>query len=190
MGKAYDGKKKWTETILQTTAATASDARRNAKKKRFSGRTVKLSKAMKHVDEETRAIVRNARLDALEADNYGEDEALGEGDDGQDDLYVDDENAPTTQSAKKDRKPRAVTKAKRWKVKSLAQLVYEEHGTGDGTHPSYVSVAAAPSTQPARKFCVVCGYVAPYACRRCGSRYCRVKCGDQHQESGCLKFGL
>jgi hypothetical protein len=49
---------------------------------------------MRSVDDETRAVVRNARLDALEADNYGEDEAWGGGDgdaaDG-DDLYVDDD---------------------------------------------------------------------------------------------------
>ena len=34
------------------------------------GRAVVLSKAMKVVDEETRRQVKDARLDALEADNY------------------------------------------------------------------------------------------------------------------------
>lgn len=80
-------------------------------------------------------------------------------------------------------------------MKSLAQLVFEEHGTAEETAvgasaPNYVSVAAAASTRPARRFCCVCGFFAAYSCTRCGSRYCRVKCGDQHKESGCLKFGL
>lgn len=86
------------------------------------------------------------------------------------------------------------TKMRRWKVKSLAQLVFEEHGAAADRSaeapPTYLSVAAGPSTQPPRRFCCVCGFFAPYACTRCGSRYCRVKCGDQHKESGCLKFGL
>lgn len=61
---------------------------------------------------------------------------------------------------------------------------------GETSKPNYLSVAAGPSTLPPRKFCVVCGFFASYACRRCGSRFCRVKCGDHHKESGCLKFGL
>jgi zinc finger HIT domain-containing protein 1 len=84
-------------------------------------------------------------------------------------------------------------KAKKWKVKSLAQLVFEEHGAGDAVDPNmpnYITVAAAASTRPARRFCCVCGFFAVYSCTRCGSRYCRIKCGDEHKESSCLKFGL
>ena len=54
--------------------------------KRTSGRTTVLSKAMGKVDEETRREVRDARLEALEADNYvenAEEEA--------DEAYVDSE---------------------------------------------------------------------------------------------------
>ncbi|DBA02085.1 TPA: hypothetical protein N0F65_011152 [Lagenidium giganteum] len=188
MGKAYDGKKRWNETIAETTSHGGS----GRKKKRYSGRTMKLSKAMRHVDDETRAIVRNARLDALEADNYGEDGGADNDQDG-DDLYVDDDDADKrAKGSKKPAKGAAVakTKARKWKVKSLAQLVFEEFGAGDEHTPNYVSVAAAPSVLPARQFCCVCGFFAPYACTRCGSRYCRVRCGDQHKESGCLKFGL
>jgi hypothetical protein len=36
MGKAYDGKKRWNETVLQTTDA-ASGAAGSATKKRYSG---------------------------------------------------------------------------------------------------------------------------------------------------------
>lgn len=61
----------------------------------LAGRTTKLSKAMQHVDEETRAIVRNARLDALEADNFGIDAAEnGDGaNNASDDMYVDEDDA-------------------------------------------------------------------------------------------------
>lgn len=47
---------------------------------------------MTHVDEETRAIVRNARLESLEADNYGIDEAdcITDQADLKDELYIDE----------------------------------------------------------------------------------------------------
>lgn len=77
---------------------------------------MKLSKAMQHVDEETRAIVRNARLDALEADNFGVDAPEnGDGaDDASDDMYVDEDDttgggggatAAKDKKARKNRKP-------------------------------------------------------------------------------------
>lgn len=44
MGKAYDGKKRWNETILATTVrVSAASARHNAAKKRLSGTTPLLS---------------------------------------------------------------------------------------------------------------------------------------------------
>ncbi|KAF1322507.1 Inward rectifier k channel protein, partial [Globisporangium splendens] len=179
-------------------------------------RMVKLSKAMQHVDEETRTVARNARLDALEADNYGVDAEAGGDDANDDDMYIDEGDAPSgagtpgkDKRAHKNRKLATKAnahwsaivaigswfgrKAKKWKVKSLAQLVFEEHGAGDSFDPNvpnYITVAAAASTHPARRFCCVCGFFAAYSCTRCGSRYCRIKCGDQHKESGCLKFGL
>ncbi|TFJ86096.1 hypothetical protein NSK_002916 [Nannochloropsis salina CCMP1776] len=54
--------------------------------KRSSGRQAVLSKAMQVVDEETRREVRDARLEALEADNYVEN--AGEE---MDEAYVDSE---------------------------------------------------------------------------------------------------
>ncbi|KAG7376949.1 Zinc finger HIT domain-containing protein 1 [Phytophthora boehmeriae] len=197
MGKAYDGKKRWNETILATTArASAAGGRPHGAKKRLSGRTHRLSAAMRRVDDETRVEVRNARLDALEADNFGEDADDGDGAAG-DDAYVDEEDSGAVSGAGRDsnrrKRPRiaAAPGRKRWKVKSLAHLVYEEMGNGDNAPvPNYLSVAAEPPKLPARRFCCVCGFFAVYACRRCGSRYCSVGCGDHHKESGCLKFGL
>lgn len=49
--------------------------------KRSSTRNVVLSKAMKHVDEETRREFRERRLQALECDNYNETEAVQADDD-------------------------------------------------------------------------------------------------------------
>ncbi|KAG1711775.1 hypothetical protein DVH05_009018 [Phytophthora capsici] len=197
MGKAYDGKKRWNETILATTArAPTAGGRHTAAKKRLSGRTHKLSAAMRRVDDDTRNEVRNARLDALEADNFGEDADVGDGTQEGDEAYVDEEEGgSTTTSAGREptRKKRrvAVSGKKKWKVKSLAQLVFEELGSGENAEgPNYLTVAVGPPTHPARRFCCVCGFFANYNCRRCGSRYCSVGCGDQHKESGCMKFGL
>jgi hypothetical protein len=62
--------------------------------KRSSGRLKTLGSAFRTLDEETRRSILKARLDALEADNHGE-EAGGLGDD--EEFYVDDEgvSAPT-----------------------------------------------------------------------------------------------
>lgn len=49
--------------------------------KRASTRNVVLSKAMKHVDEETRREFREKRLQALESDNYVEGEVAQVDDD-------------------------------------------------------------------------------------------------------------
>ncbi|KAL4155022.1 hypothetical protein PRNP1_007136 [Phytophthora ramorum] len=197
MGKAYDGKKRWNETILATTVrSSAAGGRHTAAKKRLSGRTHKLSAAMRRVDDDTRNEVHNARLDALEADNFGED--ADEGDEAQDgdEAYVDEEEGgagAATAGREPVRKKRrvAASSKKKWKVKSLAQLVFEELGNGDNAEgPNYYTAAAGPPTYPARRFCCVCGIFANCNCRRCGSRYCSVGCGDQHKESGCMKFGL
>jgi hypothetical protein len=76
---------------------------------------VKLSKAMRNVDAETRAIVRNARLDALEADNYGEDEAdAGDGVDAHDDLYVEEDASEPSRGKPKKPKAKLASKTKRY----------------------------------------------------------------------------
>ncbi|EGZ30627.1 hypothetical protein PHYSODRAFT_476336 [Phytophthora sojae] len=162
----------------------------------YAGRTHKLSAAMRRVDDDTRNEVRNARLDALEADNFGEDADEGDGTQDGDEAYVDEEEggAGTAASGREPvRKKRrvAASSKKKWKVKSLAQLVFEELGNGDNAEgPNYLTAAVGPPTHPPRRFCCVCGFFANYNCRRCGSRYCSVGCGDQHKESGCMKFGL
>jgi zinc finger HIT domain-containing protein 1 len=86
---------------------------------------------MKHVDEETRRQVRNARLDALEADNYVE--PTDEGDDA--DLYMDDDPDTKKKKSTKIFKSKSTSKTNKSpygrqrierKMKSLAQLIFEE----------------------------------------------------------------
>lgn len=162
----------------------------------ITGRTLKLSAAMRRVDDDTRNEVRNARLDALEADNFGEDVDDGDGTQDGDEAYVDEEEGGVVslsggKESMRKKKSTIVSCKKKWKVKSLSQLVFEELGNGDNAEgPNYLTVAAAPPMHPARRFCCVCGFFANYNCRRCGLRYCSVGCGDQHKESGCMKFGI
>lgn len=94
---------------------------------------------MKFVDEDTRALVRNARLDALEADNYGV-EAEQDPDATGDELYVDEDDVSqagivdkkATKGRRRASSASSTAKAKRFKVKSLAQLVFEEVGVRSG----------------------------------------------------------
>ncbi|CAN0245737.1 unnamed protein product [Ectocarpus sp. 12 AP-2014] len=166
------------------------------KTKRASGRTVVLSKSMRVVDEETRNQVKDARLEALEADNYTEDHG-GE----QDDEFALDEDdergdrprgrsragkAPGNKSKNKGEKD----PWKERKFKSLHQVLYEltnELSAYPGGATA-LSIEAPVSKHPPRAFCSVCGYHGLYTCTRCGSRFCSSKCCEQHKETRCLKF--
>ena len=84
-------------------------------------------------------------------------------------------------------------------VKSLERIlldngIYTSAGksTENLEEPSinYLTVAVQPSKLPARQFCSVCGYEGIYKCTRCGSRYCSVKCNNNHKETRCLKFSM
>jgi hypothetical protein len=41
---------------------------------------------------------------------------------------------------------------------------------------------------PARHFCCVCGFTAPYTCVVCGMRYCSSSCLGTHKDTRCLKW--
>ncbi|RLN83038.1 hypothetical protein BBJ28_00023207, partial [Nothophytophthora sp. Chile5] len=107
--------------------------------------------------------VRNARLDALEADNFGEDVEEGNGGEDGDDVYVDEgeDGVSTAMGGDKSKSKRGKRQRvgqqsrKRWKVKSLAQLVFEELGSGETSDnsPNYLTVTAEPPRRPARRFC-------------------------------------
>eukprot|EP01040_Poterioochromonas_malhamensis_P001969 gene1969-2105_t len=157
---------------------------------RSSGRQVKLSKAFKVIDDETRREIAEQRLNALEQDNYNEKEIAGYQDD---DFSDDDSTAPKKKKMKKNQDIRSkwATRA----VKSLERILLDNGISRDDPNvmatPNYYSVAAGPSTiPPRRKFCTICGYLGDYSCVRCGSRYCSIKCYESHQETKCLKQSM
>ncbi|GBB92149.1 hypothetical protein RclHR1_19700007 [Rhizophagus clarus] len=54
--------------------------------------------------------------------------------------------------------------------------------------PTYLTAAAKPSRYPPRKFCSVCGFISAYACKKCGMKYCSLKCKETHEETRCMKY--
>lgn len=89
---------------------------------------------------------------------------------------------------KKQARQRAmVPNTKRTTRKSFEQVMVELAATMPPP-PNYLSAALAPSVYPARHFCGVCGFKAPHACVRCGTRFCSSKCLNVHSETRCLKF--
>lgn len=71
----------------------------------------------------------------------------------------------------------------------MASLIMgEDRDVVDGIN--YVTTTAEPSRYPSRNFCIMCGHLAKYACTRCGSKYCAIRCLEDHKETGCLKFAF
>jgi hypothetical protein len=56
---------------------------------------------------------------------------------------------------------------------------------------NYHTIAANPSMFPIRQcFCSVCGFIGNYSCTRCGSKFCSIKCNENHKETRCFKFSM
>jgi zinc finger HIT domain-containing protein 1 len=146
---------------------------------RREGRAV--SKSMRVVDEETRLHVQQKRLAALEADNYQEETFNEEEEDAAD-------GGSKRKKAKGSYISRGGSAVLKRKPKSLEKIL-DEARYCRGVIP-YDAVNAPPSTTPTRKFCSVCGHVGSYTCTRCGSRYCSIKCCENHKETRCLKFSI
>ncbi|CAM9574625.1 unnamed protein product [Ascophyllum nodosum] len=188
-------RKAWDETVQQASGQTST----RKTTKRASGRSVVLSKTMRVVDEETRNQVRDARLEALEADNYNEEQASTPGGEQDDEFALDedDERVDRQRARRSGKAPGSKSKLKGekdpWKerkFKSLHQVLYELTNElcvypGGATA---LSIEAPKSKLPTRAFCSVCGYHGLYTCTRCGSRFCSSKCSEQHKETRCLKF--
>lgn len=140
-----------------------------------------VSKAMRVVDEDTRRHVLQKRLLALEADNYQEDT-----------FNEDEEEEGEGGSKRKKVKGGYVSKGGsavlRRKPKSLERILDETRFSKPPI--AYDIVAARPSSRPRRHFCSVCGFLGTYSCTRCGSRFCSVKCNNNHKETRCLKFSI
>ncbi|CAM9621798.1 unnamed protein product [Discosporangium mesarthrocarpum] len=175
--------------------AVAGHAPARKEKKRASGRTVVISKSLRVVDDATRKMVKDARLEALEADNYNEAQE-GEQDDeynlDEDDDRAERHKARRTKGGAGAGKGKKGKKEGRWRhrnFKSIHQVLYEL--TGElSTYPggaTALSIDAPESKLPPRHFCPGCGYYGLYSCPRCGTRFCGTACLDHHKER-CMKF--
>lgn len=140
-----------------------------------------LSKGMRVVDEDTRKAVQQRRLAALESDNYQEETFNEEEEDEEDGVSNKRKKAKVSTA-------RSKSDLLRRKPKSLERILDEERYSKGSLE--YDMIAAAPSTNPKRNFCSVCGLIGQYSCTRCGSRYCSIRCNSNHKETRCLKFSI
>lgn len=157
-------------------------------------------------DSTTRALHAQARLDALESDNAGGADALAAADD-EEDASGDEDEEPvfkhkaahkSSSSGPAKRKTRQAKAAERvggaqlrkGNPRSFLELLQDAGlETLPPYVPSYLTAAVGPSSLTSRRhFCSVCGYIAPYTCVRCGSRFCSVKCQTVHNDTRCQKF--
>ncbi|XP_037709302.1 zinc finger HIT domain-containing protein 1 [Drosophila subpulchrella] len=125
---------------------------------------------------------RRARkaLEALEQDNFHDDPHA--------DLVMSkklpkfQDNLKTGKEKKGKRKGAEYFRAKY--RKNFQQLLEEDKDK----RPNYESASAPPPQKPVRHFCAVCGNFSLYSCTACGTRYCRVRCLQTHQDTRCLKW--
>ena len=179
-------------------AATAIASASDGGGARKSSRARVISKALRRVDTATRAEVAAARLDSFESDVAVVPGA--QGDDGvnsDDEEFMFNENARDGEAVivkgkkKGKRTTRGAAENKRAAAARTFNSLLEQSfidRAPKGT-PTYLTAAAGPSRSSApRKFCSVCGFVAPYGCSRCGMRFCSKKCSAVHAETRCLKM--
>jgi len=191
--------------VARASGDGAGDASGAARK---SGRARKISAALRRVDALTREEVAAARLDAFECDDPREGGARGggasrgegDGSEGSDEEFVFNEfardgeaqvqKAGPGQKGKK-RTTRGAVETRKAMAARTFHAMLERSGAErvPSGVPTYLTQAAGPSrTSAARKFCSVCGFVAPYGCARCGMRFCSKKCAGVHAETRCLKM--
>lgn len=178
-------------------AGTSGLARDGSRK---SGRSRKISKALRRVDAATRAEVAAARLDSFESDVAvvpGAGGGEGAGGESDDEEFVFNENARDGEAQivkgkkKGKRTTRGVAENRRAAAARTFNALLEQSFIDRAPKgvPTYLTAAAGPSkSTAARKFCSVCGFVAPYGCARCGMRFCSKKCAAVHAETRCLKM--
>lgn len=154
------------------------------------------------IDEATRNRRTRQLLDQLERDNFHEDPHAN--------LVMHKKAPKFDESPIKNNNFNATTgghnanssrrHVHKTRMLSLAAMIDEDQRLNpDG--PNYSS-AAAPAPDrvtdassgkvlikiPARHFCSVCGFKAPYTCITCGNRYCSVPCLGTHRDTRCLKW--
>ncbi len=159
-----------------------------------STRVRKASAYVRVFDEHTRNEIKRKRLDALEKDNWQEEkQAVGDeedddynpmddGDDsGEESVAVGSKR--TTSKKKKKRRQSDVWNAAQ-KCKSLREIIDEaEYHKYPSWVPNYVSIAAAPSRYPPRRFCSVTGLAGKYKCPVTGDYLATIDAYTTHRET-------
>jgi len=138
------------------------------------------------LDDATRYRRQKNALDALERDNFQEEPHA--------DLVMSKKIPKFHESldgsssgSKKKKRQRSEDYYKQKFRRNLGQLVEEDLLTRpDG--PNYMTAEAPESRYPKRNFCAVCGNFSEYTCVQCGTRFCRAKCLQMHNETRCMKW--
>eukprot|EP00617_Octactis_speculum_P025149 CAMPEP_0185750270 /NCGR_PEP_ID=MMETSP1174-20130828/9035_1 /TAXON_ID=35687 /ORGANISM="Dictyocha speculum, Strain CCMP1381" /LENGTH=217 /DNA_ID=CAMNT_0028426759 /DNA_START=88 /DNA_END=741 /DNA_ORIENTATION=+ len=162
-------RKAWDDAIKQVAKEIGTDigGNREETKKRETRRRVNARKWIATSDKDDLRRKVEARLEALEeaqeADFVGEED-----DEWQDEEQVESRGRKSKiKAVKKLKGSRAASKksdiTKRFRPRSLAQVLLEEHGTVPGNRlPPYISAEAGPSKRPSRSLCAVTGAIAKY----------------------------
>ncbi|CAM6127903.1 unnamed protein product [Calypogeia fissa] len=154
-------------------------------------------------DPNVRAQAARDRLEALESDHIApepidldddDDDASPDEDDGAEDAF----RPKTKKVAKKStrRKTRRAEAMERSEISKKAprtflNLIQEANieESLPANVPTYLRAAVGPPSSAARRhFCSVCGYLAPYTCTKCGTKFCSSRCKMVHDDTRCLKF--
>ena len=156
-----------------------------------AGRSRKLSQHLRVFDDHTRSEIKRKRLDALEADNWAVERRKDGGDPDDDDYNPledpgsDEEVAVSGAKRSKKKKKKARDK---WnaaqKCKTLQEVLDEaQYHKYPSWAPNWLSIAAAPSRYPPRRFCSVSGVVGKYQCPVTGDYLGSLSAYTTHRET-------
>ena len=157
---------------------------------RTSKRVKTINHLIRKVDENTRNLVLQSKIDDLESDFYDSPNRLAE-DTGSEDFEFDKTNEKVDKRGRK-----AIPKIKKRKKNintllkknfNLKKIIKEER-LEESPGLNFVSIKLPKSNYPPRKFCSVCNKFSKYTCTRCGARYCDKRCWNMHKEIQCIKF--
>ena len=179
--------------------------RYNALKFSTMRRQRKYGDSMRQVDDATRLLIANERLQQLERDQaasavdaVGVDNDVWEPSDESDTekkgvarrkSLISTGKAKLSSATKGETLP---TRGQRRQRRTIEMLLMEEPASlpSKDTFLS-VEVAAAsgtPGCRPPYKLCSVCSFESTYRCVRCGANFCSLACNSVHKDTKCLKF--
>jgi hypothetical protein len=105
-----------------------------------------------------------------------------EKDDDDDDNFVPNEDGELVLAPSSKKKKSSSTKKKKNLKPVLAPKSFKSL-MEVGEAVDYEAAAFPDSVLPVRKFCCVCGLLAPYRCPRCSQCFCCIKCDETHKVS-------